>query len=111
LPPADEFVVRANLNRGGAFHGQDDLLHRLCQFPHLVEGHDVFKMHVALRILAASLLKVFVSIEIRFPEVELDLPTDGFQDVLILVYEEVFCPLLLVDLCSLSWLVFRFGRY
>ena len=65
-------------------------------------------MHIALRILAASLLKVFVSIEIRVPEVELDLPTDGFQDVLILVNEEVFCPLLLVDLCSLCWLVFGF---
>jgi hypothetical protein len=68
-------------------------------------------MHIALRILAASLLKVFVSIEIRVPEVELDLPTDGFQDVLILVYEEVFCPLLLVDLCSLGWLIIGFGRY
>jgi hypothetical protein len=68
-------------------------------------------MHVPLRILAASLLKVFVSVEIRVPEVELDLPADGLQNVLILVNEKVFCALLLVDLCSLGWLVFGFGRY
>jgi hypothetical protein len=85
LPPADEFMVRANLDGGRAFHGQDDLLDRLCQFPHLVEGHHIFQMHVALRVLLASLLNVFVSIEIRVPEVELDLPTNGFQDILILV--------------------------
>lgn len=42
-------------------------------------------MHIALRVLAASLLKVFVSVEIRVPEVELDLPADGLQDILILV--------------------------
>ena len=104
-------MVRANLNRGRALHGQDDLLDGLCEFPHLVEGHDVFQVHVALRILAASLLKVFVSVEIRVPEVELDLAADGFQDVLILVNEEVFCALLLIDLCSLGWLVFGFGRH
>jgi hypothetical protein len=68
-------------------------------------------MHVALRVLAASLLEVFVTVEVRVPEVELDLTADGFQDVLILVNEEVFCALLLVDLCSLGWLVFGFGRH
>jgi hypothetical protein len=68
-------------------------------------------MHVSLRILATSLLKVFVSVKIRVPEVELDLPADGLQDILILVNEEVFCALLLVNLCTLGWLVFGFGRY
>ena len=68
-------------------------------------------MHVALRVLAASLLEVFVTVEVRVPEVELDLTADGFQDVLILVYEEVFSPLLLVDLRSLGWLVFGFGGH